>query len=116
MRARLATMVTLIVLACSALGVMSSSAFATSVKPFLCKHQSCGGKPGAWEQAEKDAKKKWCSSAQTTSISNEFENRVEHTQFAVYGVCYSFLGEVDATWQINLGPYGEITYEHFNKP
>jgi hypothetical protein len=102
----------LIALVASAMLFASSSALAA--KPQLCKHESCGGKAGAWEQAEKDARSKWGGvgvSVFTTSCSNEYENVPEKTQFACYGSAY-FEGVQIFTWQINLDPYGNITYQH----
>ncbi len=50
MKVRWATLVTVVVVACGALGAMSTTA--TAAKPLLCEKSGCGGK-GAQEYSEK---------------------------------------------------------------
>ncbi len=89
------------------------------VSPLLCKHEKCGGSAGAWEQAENDAQNKWAGreffspEARTERCEGPFENVKGKTQYACYGEIVGNVG-INATWQINLDPYGKITYEHIS--
>ncbi len=108
---KLYTLVPLLLVAACMLTPVSSA----SAKPLLCKHQKCGGVKGAWELTEEYAELKWgplLRGALTESCSNEYENVYLHTQFACYGIIYNDFSEILSHWQINVDPYGNITYEH----
>lgn len=106
-----ALMALLLVAAFAATSVTSASA-----EPLLCKHEKCGSKDGAWEIAEKDAEDKWAGAlgwASTERCEGPFENVEYKTQWACYGHLWTYLGAGEG-WQINLDPYGHITYEHLD--
>jgi hypothetical protein len=87
----------------------SASISTAAAKPNLCK-TSCGGSAGAEEIAKSDAESLWGYKAFSDGCTGPYENVKGKTQWA----CYGFLengAEEDPGYQINLGPYGEITYD-----
>jgi hypothetical protein len=82
-------------------------ALAGKTKTDLCEYKECGGTPSASEFAEAYAEELWGGVAKTERCEGPYENVRGKTQWACFG---HDTGGGGFHWQINVGPFGELTY------
>jgi hypothetical protein len=110
MRDRLATVVTLLVLACGALGAMSTAA---SARPLLCEKAGCGGK-GAQEYSEKYVKEGrefgFNGGFDHISTFGCMKNTQYGAQWDCWGEARESLENFYYEWHMWVGQYGEFKH------
>jgi hypothetical protein len=111
MKVRLATMATVVVVVCSALGAMSTAA---SARPLLCEKSGCGGK-GAQEYSEKYVHEckgfgGFCAGFEGVVTYGCMKNTQYGAQWDCWGEATEELEGVRWEWHMWVGEYGG--YKH----